>query len=146
MKLTSDNFEHEQPIPFRFTCDGDNINPSLQVSEAPNDAKSLVLIIDDPDAPSGKFIHWVLYNIDPKTTKIEENSVPRGAQPALTSFGGKSYGGPCPPSDTHHYHFKIFALDTELSLEDDADIEDVEAAMEDHVLDWTELIGLYERQ
>ena len=146
MKITSSAFEHKQPIPFRFSCDGSNINPALKIAEVPPNAKSLVLIVDDSDAVGGKFTHWLLYNIDPKTTDIEENSVPHNARQATTSFGGKSYGGPCPPSGTHRYHFKLFALDTELALSDSADIEDVENAMENHVIDWTELIGLYSRK
>jgi hypothetical protein len=146
MKISSDSFAHNQVIPIKYTCDGDNVNPSLQISEIPSQAKSLVLVVNDPDAPSGRFIHWLLYNISPQTTLIEENSVPQDAQQALTSFGGRSYGGPCPPASTHHYHFKIFALDTELTLDSKADIEDVENAMEKHILDWSEIIGLYQRK
>ena len=145
MKITSSAFQHNQSIPLKYTCDGEDINPPLEVSELPVGAQSLVLIIDDPDVPSGTFTHWVVFNIDPNTSSIAENSVPTGALEGKNSFGGSSYGGPCPPSGVHNYHFKIYALDSKLELATGVDINELLEMMTDHVLDWTELIGLYQR-
>ena len=146
MKITSKAFQHNQTIPGKYTCDGEDINPPLQIAEVPTKAKSLVLIVDDPDAPSGTFVHWLVFNIPPAITKIEEDSVPANSIEGKTSFGGVSYGGPCPPSGTHNYHFKIYALDEKLKLDAAADKKAVEDAMTEHILDWTEIIGLYERK
>ncbi len=146
MQLTSPAFEHEKDIPSQYTCDGQNINPPLKIEAVPENTESLALIIDDPDAPSGTFIHWLVWNIDPKTNKIEENSVPQGAIEGMTNFGETGYGGPCPPSGTHRYFFKLYALDTELDLTPNAGKDNLEQAMQGHILDSTELIGLYSRQ
>jgi len=146
MKLTSPAFEHNQSIPAKYTCDGEDINPPLHISEIPAGAKSLVLIVDDPDAPRGTWDHWIVFNIDPTTTLIAENSVPEGAVEGKNDFGGISYGGPCPPSGTHHYHFKLYALDKALELDSSVEKEDIENAMESFILDQTEFIGLYGRQ
>jgi len=146
MKLTSPAFENNQSIPEKYTCDGQDINPPLKIENVPGGAKSLVLIVDDPDAPMGTFNHWVLWNIYPKTNLIEENSLPGGAIEGLNDFRKNSYGGPCPPSGIHHYHFKLYALDTELVLDPSSKKKDVERAMEGHILDFMELIGLYQRK
>src|SRR3989344_873103 len=116
MNLSSPAFEHHQPIPAKYTCDGENINPLLQFSDIPDSTKSLVLIMDDPDAPAGLWVHWTIWNIDPGTAEIAENSVPPGSIEGVTSFGKPGYGGPCPPSGTHRYFFKFFALDTKLDI------------------------------
>ncbi|GAG65703.1 unnamed protein product, partial [marine sediment metagenome] len=107
-------------------------------------AKSLVLIVDDPDAPAKTWVHWTVWNIDPKTTEILENSIPQDAVEGVTDFGTSGYGGPCPPSGTHRYFFKLYALDTTLDLSSSATVEDIQEAMEGHILDSVELIGLYE--
>jgi len=146
MKLTSSAFEHNQNIPAKYTCDNENINPPLYISEVPENAKSLVLIMDDPDAPAGTWVHWTVWNIAPDTAEIPENSVPTNTQQGLTSFGQPGYGGPCPPSGTHRYVFKLYALDTTLNLDTNIEKEDIEKAMEGHILDNVELIGLYQRQ
>ena len=146
MKLTSPAFGNNQLIPKKYTCDGEDINPPLEISEVPEGAKSLVLIVDDPDAPMGTWDHWIVWNIDPATSLIEENSLPEGAVEGINSFGKQPYGGPCPPGGTHHYHFKLYALDTKLSLGASSKKRDVEKAMEGHILDWTDLVGLYQRQ
>ena len=146
MKLTSPVFENNQLIPSKYACDGEDINPPLQISEVPEGAKSLVLIVDDPDAPMGTWDHWIVWNIDPDTGKIEEDSVPEGAVEGLNDFRKHSYGGPCPPSGTHRYFFKLYALDTQLELDDSSRKKDVERAMKGHILDTAELIGLYQRQ
>ena len=145
MKLTSPAFENNQLIPKKYTCDGKDINPPLQISEVPAGTKTLVLIVDDPDAPMGTWVHWVVWNISPETTLIEENSVPQGSIQGVNDFNKNSYGGPCPPSGTHRYYFKLYALNTELSLSSSARKEDVEKAMEGAILEKAELIGLYRR-
>jgi Raf kinase inhibitor-like YbhB/YbcL family protein len=143
MKLTSSAFEHNQPIPKKYTCDGEDINPPLKIEGVPEGTKSLVLIVDDPDAPMGVFCHWIVWNIDPKISQIEENSKP-GIE-GINDFGKNSYGGPCPPSGIHHYHFKIYALDTLLDLPLSSKKSDLEKAIQNHILDWAELIGTYQR-
>ena len=144
LKLTSSVFEHNGKIPSRYTCDGDGINPELRIEGVDEDAKSLVFIMDDPDAPSGTWDHWVKFNIATTTTKIAEASEPEGISGIGTSEN-KSYLGPCPPDGEHRYFFKLFALDSMLELEEGATKKEVESAMEGHVLQNTELIGLYER-
>ena len=138
--ITSSAFEHEAMIPSLYTCEGDDINVPLKIEGVPKQAESLVLIVDDPDAPKGTWVHWVVFNI-PVTNYIEEDSVP--GEQGLNDFGKHDYGGPCPPSGTHRYFFKIYALDTILDLGSDAIKEDVDMAMEGHVIASGELIGLY---
>ena len=145
MKLKSLTFQHNTLISSRYTCDGDNVSPPLKISGVPPAAKSLALIVDDPDAPRGTWVHWILWNISPATTEIAEYSVPDGAEEGVTSFGRPGYGGPCPPSGTHRYFFKLYALDVMLNLPAAATKEDVERAMREHILEKTELIGLYHR-
>jgi len=145
MNISSPAFTDNAAIPSKYTCDGEDINPELEISDVPEKAKSLVLIADDPDAPVGLWIHWLIWNIDPKTTSIEENSVPDGAQEGTTSFGKTGYGGPCPPDKEHRYFFKLYALDTTLSLDSNETKEELESAMEGHIIDQTELVGLYDR-
>jgi hypothetical protein len=142
MKLTSPHFQHNSMIPSKFTCDGLDVNPALDIEDIPEETKSLVLIVDDPDAPMGTWVHWVVFNI-PVASQIQEDSVP-GRQ-GVNDFRKKDYGGPCPPSGTHRYFFKLYALDTELDLEEGVRKQDVEEAMKDHILAEAELIGLYKR-
>lgn len=146
MKLTSPVFQNDQFIPSKYSCDGENINPPLEILEVPNAAKSLALIVDDPDAPGGTWVHWVVFNINQSVALIQENSVPEERIQGLTSFSQHSYGGPCPPSGIHHYHFKLYALDTMLSLNSSANKEEIKKAMQNHILDWVDLVGLYKRQ
>lgn len=145
MKIESPAFQHNQPLPAKFTCDGQNINPPLVFSEVPVETKSLVLIMDDPDAPMGTWVHWTVWNISPQIKEIAENSLPPGAVEGITSFGKPGYGGPCPPSGTHRYFFKLYALDTTLTLEPSTDKQTLEKALEGHLLAQAELIGLYSR-
>ena len=145
MKIKSSAFENNQLIPPKYTCDGGNINPPLLISDVPNEAQSLVLIMDDPDAPMGTWIHWTLFNIDPKISEIAEASSPQGAVQGKTS-GANRYGGPCPPAGTHRYFFKLYALDTSLDLHSDADKAKIEQAMQNHIIDQAELIGRYARK
>jgi len=147
MILTSPSFEHNAPIPRKFTCDGGGINPELQIQNVPEDAKSLVLIVHDPDAPiAGGFTHWVVWNIDPRTTLIKEESAPPGAVEGSNGAKRVGYAPPCPPHGhgVHHYHFKLYALDTKLDLPKGT-IIDGATGMTEHVLAETELIGTYER-
>ena len=133
-------FNNNERIPEKYTCDSDNVNPPLEIISS-NNAKSFVLIVDDPDAPSGTWVHWVVFNI--KTKNIYENSVP-GIQ-GKNDFGKSDYGGPCPPSVTHRYFFKVYALDNELNLKEGSNKSDVEKAMKGHIIDKTELIGKYSK-
>jgi len=147
MQLTSPDFQHNGNIPARFTCQGDDVSPTLQIASVPEGAKSLVLIVDDPDAPMGNWDHWVVFNILPDVTRISEGTVP--AAPAVlgwNDFGRVEWGGPCPPSGTHRYFFKLYALDTMLSLRKGARKKDVEKAIQGHILEKTELIGLYKKK
>lgn len=144
IKLTSPVFENNGVIPIKYTCDGEDINPPLQIGEVPEEAESLVIIVDDPDAPMGTWDHWLVWNIDPETSVIEENSVPKGAVQGTNGFGKNPYGGPCPPSGNHHYYFKAYALDKIINLDGSANRGQLERAMNNHVLDWTELVGTYQ--
>lgn len=141
LKITSSAFEHNSNIPIKYTADGENINPLLNIANIPSKTKSLVLIMDDPDAPRGDWVHWLIWNIPPSKTNIDENSIP-GTQ-GLNSFKQNSYSGPSPPSGTHRYFFKIYALDIELSLKPSSKKQDVEQAIKSHILAKGELIGLY---
>ena len=145
MKITSSAFQQGGNIPSKFSCDGPNTNPPLQISDAPPGAKSLVLIVDDPDAPSGLFTHWAVWNISPQTTTVAEGSTPKGVQ-GTSDFGKSGYGGPCPPSGAHRYYFKIFALDRELDLRSGAKRSQLDAAMKGHVVAQGELMGRYSRK
>lgn len=145
MKITSSAFSNNTKIPAKYTCDGENINPSLSFLDVPESTKSLVLIVDDPDAPSKTWVHWVVYNINPDVTEIEKDSVPEDSIEGITDFGKPGYGGPCPPSGTHRYFLKLYALDTILDLPQNATKQMVEDKMEKHIIDKAELIGLYSR-
>jgi Raf kinase inhibitor-like YbhB/YbcL family protein len=141
--VKSATFENQKPIPKKYSCDGEEVNPPLNITGIPEAAKSLALIIEDPDAPRGTFDHWVLWNIPPAAA-IAENSVP-GTQ-GLNSAGQHSYIGMCPPVGTHRYFFKVFALDAKLALNANATRKkDLEKAMQGHILVKGELIGLYTR-
>lgn len=144
LTLTSSSFEHNGKIPSRHTCDGEGISPSLQIGNVDPNAKSLVLIMDDPDAPAGVWDHWVKFNIASSTTMIEEGTEPQGISGVGTS-GNRDYFGPCPPDGEDRYFFKLYSLDTELDLAEGSTKKEVESAMEEHILQQTELIGLYER-
>ena len=143
ISITSTSFQAGGDIPAKFTCNGTNVSPELQISSVPNEAKSLVLTVDDPDAPRGLFTHWIVWNIDPKTTRVVENSAPTAGVQGLNDFGKRNYGGPCPPSGTHRYFFKIFALDTKLELKPGARRAELDAAMRGHTLAQGELMGRY---
>jgi len=145
MKISSSAFSDGANIPSKFTCDGADTSPPLKIEELPSEAKSLVLIVDDPDAPVGLFTHWLVWNIEPKTSAIPEGNAPGGVQ-GKNDFGKTGYGGPCPPSGTHRYYFKICALDQQLKLPAGARRKELDAAMKGHVIAQGELMGRYARQ
>jgi Raf kinase inhibitor-like YbhB/YbcL family protein len=144
MKITSSAFQEGATIPSKFTCDGTDASPPLQIADIPSGAKSLALIVDDPDAPSGLFTHWMVWNLSPQTSTVAEGSAPKGVQ-GTNDFGKSGYGGPRPPSGTHRYYFKIFALDRELDLSSGAKRTQLDAAMKGHVVAQGELMGRYSR-
>jgi hypothetical protein len=145
IKITSSTFQEGGNIPSKFTCDGSDTSPPLQITGVPSEAKSLVLIADDPDAPSGLFTHWLVWNIPPQTNSIVEGSAPKGVQ-GTNDFGKSGYKGPCPPPGTHRYSFKIFALDRELDLQSGAKRSQVDAAIKGHAIAQGELVGRYARK
>ena len=144
MKITSSAFHEGANIPSKFTCDGSDTSPPLQIAGVPSRAKSLVLIVDDPDAPSGLFTHWLVWNIPPQTNSIAEGSAPKGVH-GTNDFGKSGYKGPCPPPGTHRYSFKIYALDRELDLRGGAKRSQLDAAMKGHVVAQGVLVGRYAR-
>lgn len=145
MKLIS-VFENNGNIPSQYTCDGENSAPELTVSGVRAGTKSLALIVDDPDAPMKTWVHWVLFNIPVNTIKINEKTLPPSVRQGITDFGRVGWGGPCPPSGTHRYFFKLYALDTMLDLQTGSTKAQLERAMQGHILEKAELIGLYKRQ
>jgi len=146
MKISSPAFGENENIPSKFTCDGESISPPLEIMGVPENARSLTLIVDDPDAPmAGGFVHWIVFDLNPDTKEIKENSVPENAMEGTTSADKTDYVGPCPPSGTHHYQFKTYALDIILGLDSSARREDIEKAMGGHILDQATLVGLYKR-
>ena len=145
LSITSSAFQQSGNIPSKFTCDGGNTSPPLQISGVPAGAKSLVLIADDPDAPGGLFTHWLVWNIPPQTNSIAEGSGSKGLE-GTNDFGKAGYGAPCPPGGMHRYYFRIFALDRELDLRSGAKRSQLNAAIKGHVLAQGELIGRYSRK
>lgn len=149
MKITSNAFQHEDRIPQKYTCDGENINPELTFHDVPKDTRSLVLIMDDPDVPKrikadGVYDHWLLFNIPPSITHIDEGSEPQGMH-GLGSANNLKYYGPCPPDREHRYFFNLYALDTLLALPEKSSKHEILKALEGHVLAKAILIGLYGR-
>ncbi len=148
MRLTSRAFKHGKSIPATYTCDGKNVSPPLAISGVPSGAKSLVLIMEDPDVPAYAGVqawdHWIVFDIPPDTKAIGEGKQPPGTRGQGTR-GGLTYGGPCPPDREHRYFFKLYALDATLDLPQGATRADVDRAMSDHVIERTELMGRYAR-
>ncbi|MDJ0650588.1 MAG: YbhB/YbcL family Raf kinase inhibitor-like protein [Xenococcaceae cyanobacterium MO_188.B19] len=151
MQLTSSVFDPDQLIPSKYTCDGENISPPLNWDEPPKATRSFTLICDDPDAPGKTWVHWIVYNLPSSIRSLPENAAST-ATPLSDSLQGRNdfkqmkYGGPCPPSGTHRYFFKLYALDTNLKLESGATKAQVEATMSEHILAQAQLIGLYKRR
>jgi len=141
MEVTSPAFEHEAAIPLRYTCGGDDVSPELSIAAIPEDAVAMVLIMDDPDAPVGTWDHWVAYDFAP--TGLIPEDVGNLGTAGLNSWKQVGYGGPCPPSGTHRYFFRILALDAPLGLAEGADKAEVLAAAEGHVLSDAALMGTF---
>lgn len=142
LQITSTAFMDNSTIPYRYTCEGQNINPPLRIGAIPDNAKTLALVVEDPDAPNGTVIHWMAWNI-PVTMDIAENSKP-GTE-GYNTKGQRGYMGPCPPTGTHHYIFNIYALDTKLALPDNATRKEFEKAIQGHILAKGQLTGLYKK-
>jgi Raf kinase inhibitor-like YbhB/YbcL family protein len=151
MQITSSAFAHGGTIPTRYTCDGPDVSPPLAWSGVPEGTRSLILICDDPDAPMGIWVHWVVINIPPTMTGFQEGASRgtldrQGVVQGMTDFRRANYGGPCPPSGTHRYYFKLYALDTVLGLDATSNKKQVESAMKGHILAEAQLMGRYARQ
>ena len=151
MKLISPAFQDGEPIPKKYTCQGENISPPFSLVGVPASAKSLALICDDPDAPGKTWTHWVLFDLPASTREIPEGlprqeTIANGAKQGITDFKTAGYGGPCPPSGTHRYFFKIYALDTDFELAGGASKEQLLKAIEGHVIVEGQLIGTYQKQ
>jgi Raf kinase inhibitor-like YbhB/YbcL family protein len=151
IKLESTAFKANGSIPIKYTCDGENISPSLIWEQPPSGTQTLTLIVDDPDAPGGRFAHWVLYNIPATVHQLPEKianarTLPNGSVQGKNDFGKLVYGGPCPPNGTHRYFFKLYALDKKLEIEPSANQAQILSAIDGHVLAQGELVGFYRRR
>lgn len=144
LTVTSPAFEANGTIPSKYTCDGEDMNPAIRIDNIPAGTKSIAFVMDDPDAPMGTWDHWVFWDMAPAGS-IGENTEPKAIQ-GKNSWGRNSYGGPCPPSGSHRYFFKAYALDTVLNLNEDAGKRQLEKAMVGHILDQGELVGRYSRR
>ena len=151
MELKSSAFEAGGMIPKKYTCDGQDVSPPLSWSDVPAGAKSLALIADDPDAPMGTWVHWMAWNIPVSARVLEDNvpkrdALPNGMKQGTSDFRRVGYGGPCPPSGTHRYFFKLYALDTTFTLPPSTTKKELEKAMQGHMLKQAELMGKYTRK
>jgi hypothetical protein len=146
MKITSPEFAALDQIPTKYTCDGTEVSPALDIAEVPEGAESLVLILEDPDAPGGTFVHWVVFNIDPLTVRINEGAAPDAAVEGTNSGGRRGYISICPPSGTHRYFFKLYALNTAVDLPEFITADQLMHRVKKHVIDQTELVGIYTRR
>ena len=151
MEIKSSAFKAQEKIPAKYTCDGANVSPPLSWTDVPEKTQGLALISDDPDAPVGTWVHWVIYDLPTETRELPEGMAPKevlenGARQGVNDFRNVGYGGPCPPpGPAHRYFFKLYAIDTKLGLPPRATKKDVEKAMKGHILAQTELVGLYGR-
>jgi len=143
LRVRSAAFGDGGSIPPKYTCEGENVNPPLEISGLPENTKSLALIVEDPDAPKGVYDHWIVWNIPPNEA-IRENSRPGVS--GKNSFGNTGYGGPCPPSGSHRYFFKVYALDSDLKIQAGSDKKALQDAMKDHMLGSGELMGHYQKR
>jgi Raf kinase inhibitor-like YbhB/YbcL family protein len=141
--VTSPAFGDGQPIPQRYTCDGDEVSPPLAWSGIPGDAAALALVVDDPDAPGGTYVHWTVVGIDPSRHGVDEGSVPAGGVEVANSSGDASYAGPCPPSGTHHYRFTVYALDRDVHVTPDESLDAVFSAIDRASVGQGTLTGSY---
>jgi|SRR6056297_2216651 len=146
MKIKSSAFKNQKNIPTKFTCQGQDISPELSFENVPENTKYFALVVDDPDAPGQTFVHWLLWNIPANKKELEQDFKPESALQGKNDFGKLEYGGPCPPSGTHRYRFKLYALDSKLDLDKGASKIDLEKAMKGKVLKQAQLIGLYQKK
>lgn len=151
IKITSSAFEDGGMIPAKYTCDGKDISPPLGWDAVPEGTNGIALICDDPDAPMGTFVHWVLFNLPSETRQLPEGfpddeTLADGTRQGVSDFGKTGYGGPCPPSGTHRYFFKIYALDKKIDIVAVTDKQHLLEAMQDHILGQGQLVGKYKRQ
>ncbi len=146
LTITSSAFADGKAIPARYACDGPDISPPLAFGAVPDGTRSLALIVDDPDAPVGTWVHWVMWNVPADVHAVGEGSVPAGAKQGVNDFRRNSYGGPCPPSGTHRYYFRLYALDTTLDLAPSTDRGALEKAMKGHIIAHGQLMGTYRRR
>jgi len=150
IEIESSAFDNQGMIPERFTCDGEDISPPLSWKNVPEQTKSLAVLCDDPDAPMGTWVHWVIYNLPPETRELKENITPErkmenGGIQGMNDFKKIGYGGPCPPGGTHRYFFKVYALDTEINLDPGATKQQLLTTMEGHILAKGDMMGKYSR-
>lgn len=143
LKVSSSAFNENELIPVKYTCDGANISPPLNIDHIPEEAKSLAIIVDDPDAPVSTWVHWVMWNI-PVTHQVKENKA-HGIQ-GINDFGKHKYQGPCPPGGIHRYFFKVYALDDLIELPENTNKHQLEKAMSEHIIAFGELVGIYARK
>lgn len=147
MNIFSTAFNYGEEIPDQYTCNGENIIPPLHINEVPENTQTLALIVDDPDAPSGLFTHWIVWNLDKDIKEIgADHSISQNAVEGKTSWGGIGYKGPCPPSGTHRYFFKLFALDAVLNIPLNSKIEDTKIVFDKHKIDYAEYMGVYSKK
>ncbi len=146
MRLSSPDFKEGEKIPERFTCEGKDVSPTLKIKGVPKEAKSLVVIVEDRDAPGGNFTHWLMWNVVPNLTEIVANKPPSGAVQGVNDFGKNKYSGPCPPPGIHRYHFKLYALDTALDLPSKSKRKAVDSATKGHIIAEATLMGSYARK
>jgi len=144
MKLSSSAFGNKEVVPVEYTCDGDDVSPPLTFADVPNNAKSLAFIVDDPDAPMGTWVHWLVWNVPPNVTGFSKGENIIFLQ-GKNDFGKLEYGGPCPPSGTHRYYFKLYALDTMLDLQPGTSKKQLEKAMTGHIIEEAKLMRTYSR-
>lgn len=146
MNLTSPEFENNRQIPKKYSCEGDGINPPLSISNVPINTKSLALLVHDPDAPNGDFLHWLLWDIEPTIVEIKEGTAPLSSAEGMNDAGGQGWIAPCPPNGMHHYEFHLYALDTMLGLETMSTRAEFLLHIDGHVIGEALLVGLYEKE
>jgi Raf kinase inhibitor-like YbhB/YbcL family protein len=151
MKIMSSMFNDTSQLPKKYTCDGDDINPPLEWQNVPQDTKSLALIVDDPDAPNGTWVHWIVFNIPPTTNKLDENmsiATLSGARQGINSSNKIKFQGACPPQGhgVHRYYFTLYALDTVIDLQEGVSKQALQEAMKDHILSQAQIMATYERK
>jgi Raf kinase inhibitor-like YbhB/YbcL family protein len=145
MIISSTAFENKGFIPKNYTCDGSDVNPPLTFRDLPEGTKDIVLIVDDPDSPSGSWTHWVVWNVNPSLEGVDEGAVPEGALQGRNDFGNIGWGGPCPHGGTHRYRFSLYAIDSKITAEEGKAKDDILQLIKGHVLESAVLVGLYKR-